>query len=80
MIALTVSFFSLHKIIIEAITGESPDEILEPAYEIDNLSKSNSKWHTLIFKDQQEVNSFLSKMYLRKEFSCVVAQRNLADL
>jgi hypothetical protein len=80
MIALTVSFFSLHRIIIEAITGASPDDIIEPAYQMDRLSKSNPKMHTLIFKDQTEVDAFLHKMILRKEFSCVVCQRDLADL
>lgn len=80
MIALTVSFFSLHKIILEAITGTSTDEILEEAYEKDVFSKSNPKMVTMIFQDQTEVDNFIEKVKGRKEFSCIVLQRYLQDL
>jgi hypothetical protein len=82
MIALTVSFFSLHRIILEAITGTSPDDILEPAYEkhISIKNKSNSTWVTFIFKTQLEVDQFVEKVKPKKEFAYVVMQRNLSDL
>lgn len=80
MIALTVSFHKLHRIILEAITGEAPNEILEPAYQKDTLTKSNPFMHTFIFQDQQTVDKFLEKAKKRPEFSCVVVQRELSDL
>jgi hypothetical protein len=80
MIALTVSFYKLHRIILEAITGESPDEIIEPAYQKDNICKSNPFMHTFIFKDQTAVNLFIEKAKKRPEFSCIVAQRDLSEL
>jgi hypothetical protein len=80
MIALTVSFHKLHRIILEAITGDTPEDILEPAYQADSFSRSNPTMHTFIFKDQESTDFFISKAKKRPEFSCVVAQRNLKDL
>lgn len=80
MIALTICFKSFHRIIIAAITGETPDEILEPGYEKDVLKKSNSVWHTFIFLDQTAVSNFIEKAKNRPEFNYIICQRNLDEL